>query len=199
MQTPSHFLLTALVINRTAGHYTPPLHVWALLIGSLLPDIPFTVLTIAGEIWFRWFAPLPVTDVSIMEYLHFDLFFRDPVWLIGHNLFHSLIINGLLVIIGYGAWHIRKMRWALMTFWLGVSMIAHTVIDIFTHTNDGPLFLFPLNWSYRFPSPISYWEAESFGLYFILFEYLLDAIIIAYFAHQWWARRRASRQKMHST
>lgn len=96
-----------------------PLHTWALLIGSVLPDIPFTVLTIAGEVWFRWFAPLPVTDVSVMEYLHFDLFFHDPFWIIGHNIFHSLIIDGLLAVTGYRLWRKRETQWTLALCWLG--------------------------------------------------------------------------------
>jgi hypothetical protein len=185
MQTPSHFLLTALAAKGMTTHITPPLHVPALLIGSVLPDIPFTILTIAGEIWFRWFATLPVNDVSIMEYLHFDLFFRDPLWIIGHNMFHSLIIDGLLTAIGYWIWRTHTTRWALATFWLGTSMSAHTIIDIFTHSSDGPLFLFPFSWTYRFPSPVSYWEASNFGIYFMAFEWLLDIAIIGYFIVMW--------------
>ena len=185
MQTPSHFLLTAFYANKKSDDNTLPLHTWALLIGSVLPDLPFTLLTIAGEIWFRWFAPLPVANVSVMEYLHFDLFFNDPLWIVGHNIFHSLLIDGLLALIGYWFWHRSSARWALALFWLGASMTAHTIIDIFTHSSDGPLFLFPLNWSYRFPSPVSYWEASNFGIYFVAFEWLLDAAIIAYFAVMW--------------
>jgi len=185
MQTPSHFLLTALYANRAANSHTLPLHTWALLIGSVLPDIPFTLLTIAGEGWFRWFAPLPVADVSVMEYLHFDLFFRDPLWIIGHNMFHSLIIDGVLAVTGYLLWRMREMQWALALCWLGISMTVHTIIDIFTHSSDGPLFLFPLNWTYRFPSPVSYWEASNFGLYFVAFEWLLDIAIIGYFTVMW--------------
>ena len=185
MQTPSHFLLTAFYANKKSDDNTLPLHTWALLIGSVLPDLPFTLLTIAGEIWFRWFAPLPVANMSVMEYLHFDLFFNDPLWIVGHNIFHSLLIDGLLALIGYWFWHRSSARWALALFWLGASMTAHTIIDIFTHSSDGPLFLFPLNWSYRFPSPVSYWEASNFGIYFVAFEWLLDAAIIAYFAVMW--------------
>lgn len=185
MQTPSHFLLTALYANRAANSHTLPLHTWALLIGSVLPDIPFTLLTIAGEVWFRWFAPLPVADVSIMEYLHFDLFFRDPLWIIGHNMFHSLIIDGLLAVTGYWLWRKREMQWALALCWLGISMTVHTIIDIFTHSSDGPLFLFPFSWTVRFPSPVSYWEASNFGLYFVAFEWLLDIAIIGYFTVMW--------------
>ena len=195
MQTPSHFLLTALYANRTTGQRTLPLHTWALLIGSVLPDIPFTLLTIAGEIWFRWFTPLPVANVSVMEYLHFDLFFRDPLWIVSHNLFHSLVIDGALAGVGYWIWRSRDKRWALALFWLGAGMLAHTLIDILTHSSDGPLFLFPLNWSYRFPSPVSYWEASNFGIYFAVFEWLLDVAIIGYFVIVW-RRKGANRREI---
>lgn len=194
MQTPSHFLLTALVANGSTSTNKLPIHLTALLIGSVLPDIPFTLLTIGGEIWFRWFAPLPVTGVSVMEYLHFDLFFRDPLWIISHNAFHSLIIDGLLAAIGYWVWRTRKTRWSLAFFWLGISMVAHTIIDIFTHSSDGPLFLLPLNWTYRFTSPVSYWEASNYGVYVVAFEWLLDAAIIAYFFFTW-RRARIKKQE----
>jgi hypothetical protein len=193
MQTQSHLLLTGLYANKKQNNPALPLHTWALLVGSVLPDIPFFLLTVVGEIWFRWFAPLPVANVSVMEYLHFELFFHDPLWIVGHNLFHSLLIDGLLALIGYWFWHRSRARWALALFWLGVSMTAHTIIDIFTHSSDGPLFLFPLNWTYRFPSPVSYWEASNFGIYFALFEWLLDAAIISYFIIEW--RKRSIRRE----
>lgn len=193
MQTPSHFLLTAFLINRGRKRSVIPVHMSAILVGSVLPDIPFTLLTLLGEIWFRWFAPLPVTDVSIMEYLHFDLFFTDSLWIISHNTFHSLIIDGSLAALGYWIWRVHKPQWALAAFWLGISMMAHTVIDIFTHNSDGPLFLFPLNWIYRFPSPVSYWEASHFGPYMVAFEWLLNIAIIGYFIVLW-RRRHVLRQ-----
>jgi hypothetical protein len=37
---------------------------------------------------------------------------------------------------------------------------------------------------------VSYWEAENYGQVFIVFEYLLDAVILVYFAALWWRRRR---------
>src|SRR5207302_1225003 len=103
-----------------------------------------------------WFGVAPAGK-SIMEYLHFTLFYTDPVWIIAHNFFHSLIINTILIVLGYYGFRRRK-RWGLFVFWLAISMEFHTFIDIFTHHTDGPLFLFPVNWSYRFASPISYWE-----------------------------------------
>ncbi len=192
MQTPSHFLITA-VVNRQLSQRGIPVHTRALLIGSVLPDISFIVLTIVGEIYYRWFGAAPAGK-SMMEYLHFTLFYIDPMWIISHNFFHSLVINTMLLVLGYYGLGGRK-RWGLFVFWLAVSLEFHTVIDIFTHHTDGPLFLFPLNWSYRFASPISYWEPGYYGPIFMRFEYLLDGLILGYFGWQWWQRRRQEAQK----
>lgn len=183
MQTPSHFLLTAVIGHKASDYSTVIVHHKALLIGSVLPDIPFFLLTAVYEVYFRWVATPPV-DGSIMEYLHFELFYTDPVWVIGHNFFHSLVINTALL--GLALWGSRRgWRWARPLLWLSVGMLFHTIIDIFTHHRDGPLLFFPLNWSYRFPSPISYWEPDYYGRQFTIFEYLLDAAIVVYFARYW--------------
>lgn len=189
MQTPSHLLLTALAATGIKRRWNVPIHMTALLIGSVLPDLPFTVLTLAGEVYFHWFASLPVSGMSVMEYLHFDRFFNDPLWIVSHNLFHSLLINSVLIVIGW--WVHRNQRvWGLTLFWLGISMSAHTVIDIFTHRSDGPLFLFPLSWTYRFSSPVSYWESAYFGQYFSILEWVINLSIVIYFVFVWQSRHK---------
>ena len=187
MQTPSHFLLTAVLAQKApTTRYAP--HLSALLIGSVLPDIPLLLLTLGYEIYYRWFAILP-TSGSIMEYLHFDLFFTDPVWIISHNFFHSLVVNGVLLGVGY--WGIRrKWQGSRPLFWLSLSTLFHTLIDIFTHHSDGPLLFFPLNWNYRFASPISYWEKAYYGRPFTIFEYTLDILLLAYIVWIWRKKKR---------
>lgn len=192
MQIPSHFLMTAFINDKLKLRFLP-VHTGAFLFGSVLPDLPFTLLTVGGEIYYRWFAPLPVETGSIMEYLHFTLFFTDPVWIVSHNFFHSLIINSLLLGLGYGAMR-QQYKWGVYLFWLAVGTQLHTIIDIFTHSSDGPLLFFPLNWTYRFASPISYWETDNYGRWFILFEYLLDGVIIGYFLTRWFERKRSEQK-----
>lgn len=189
MQTQSHLLITAFASDKYKKSSPIPLHMQMLLIGSVLPDLPFWLLTILGEFYFLYIAPLPgigsqATAMQIMVYLHFNRFFTDPLWIISHNFFHSLIINTLLIGLGWWVWHNGKY-WGLPLFWLGVSTQLHTAIDIFTHSSDGPLFLFPINWTYRFQSPVSYWESDAYGYLFIMFEYLLDAFILGYFGLRW--------------
>ena len=181
MQTPSHFLITAVLAHKTPRRRK--IYTIALLIGSILPDLPLLLLTVAYEIYYRWFAT-PPTDGSIMEYLHFDLFFNDPVWIVSHNFFHSLIIN--LLLLGAGFVGIKRgWRWGRPLFWFCIGTIFHTLIDIFTHHSDGPLLFFPLNWTFRFASPISYWEGAYYGRAFTIFEYTLDILLIAYFVWVW--------------
>lgn len=183
MQTPSHLIINA-AIGRNLNQLKMPFSLKAFLVGSILPDIPFALLTLGGEVFYRWFKPLPVANMSVMEYLHFDLFFTSWWWIIPHNFFHSIIINGILMMTGWWLWK-RQRRWGTVIFWLALSAQIHTVIDIFTHTSDGPLFLFPFNLTYRFQSPVSYWESDNFGRLFIFFEYGLDLILLIYLWRTW--------------
>lgn len=67
----------------------------------------------------------------------------------------------------------------------------HTMLDIPTHHNDGPLILFPLEWSVRFYSPVSYWDPRYFGREFALFELLLNLTLLGYlFGPGLWRRLR---------
>lgn len=102
MQTQSHALIAA-ALAIPLRHRHIDVHAPAVVFGAILPDIPFFLLTVAGEVYYRWIVPLPVpADVttSVMEYLHFTLFFHDPLWIISHNLFHSLLIDTLLLCLG---------------------------------------------------------------------------------------------------
>jgi hypothetical protein len=137
---------------------------------------------------------LPVAG-GIMEYLHFTLFFTDPFWIISHNFFHSLVIDSLIMIVGYVEFRARR-GWGAALFWLAVSLQFHTIIDIFTHHIDGPLFLFPLSWHYRFPSTISYWEVGYYGQVFAWFEWSLNALIVIYFGINWLRARPRSRASL---
>jgi len=122
---------------------------------------------------------------------HFNhLYFQHPVWQIGHNLFHTPLLLGLMVWWGYRS---GGHRGAL--FWFALACGLHSLLDIFTHRTDGPLLLFPFNWDYRFPAPVSYWDAEHEGKKFALFERLLDLVTVVYLAVAWWLRRRSFQAK----
>ncbi|NOK63530.1 MAG: hypothetical protein GFH27_549371n29 [Chloroflexi bacterium AL-W] len=195
MQTVTHFLLTAFVSQqaRQRGWLPRRVHLPALLIGSVLPDLPFTLLTLGFGLYYWWIGTTPIGE-SPMIYMHFALFFEDPLWIISHNILHSLVITTLLL--GLGWWGIRRnRRWGLSVCWLAVGTQLHTIIDIGTHHSDGPLLFFPINWSYRFPAPISYWETAYYGAVVIVIEHVVNVLIMSYFLTRWWQRRRTSRSK----
>lgn len=191
MQTYSHFLMTAVGQKRLKQRGVSVAS-GAVLLGSVLPDIPFAVLTGLFWVYYSWFAPLPVAHQTVMEYLHFDLYFNDPLWIAGHNLFHAPLI--LLALAAGGRWGMRRQwRWGTLLFWFAVGAGFHSAIDIFTHHNDGPLLLFPFNWQWRFNSPVSYWHPEHYGNIFLPLEHLLDVALLAALAIPWVQRRRQSR------
>ena len=76
-------------------------------------------------------------------------------------------------------------------FWLAAGCLVHTALDIPTHVTDGPLLLFPFEWSLRFRSPLSYWDSAYFGREFTMFELLLNVALLAYlFGPGLWGRLR---------
>ncbi len=186
MQTQSHLLVTGFVGQQLQQRGIPVRHK-AWLIGSVIPDIPLALLTMIGTLYYRWFNPtVPAGEVH--ERLHFQLFFTNAWWIASHNFFHSLIIGALLLGLGWWAWRNQK-SWGMTLVWFALGTLIHTVIDIFTHHSDGPVFLFPLTWSYRFQSPISYWEQEYYGRQFGMFELALNGLLVLYFAIYWLRNR----------
>jgi len=190
MQTYSHLLVTAVLDRQLVRHQLQAPRL-ALFTGAILPDIPFFLLTLLGEIYFRWFTTTP-TGESPMVYMHFTLFFIEPLWIIGHNFFHAPFILGVLGLAGFAAARWGQW-WGRGLGWFAVGAGLHTLIDIFTHTSDGPLLFFPFNWRYRFRSPVSYWERANFGLIFMLVEHLVDLGILVYLIWQWHQQRQRSR------
>lgn len=190
MQTYSHLLVTA-VVDRQLARRQVPVHTIALLTGSVLPDIPFFLLTLLGEVYFRWFTTIP-TGESLMVYMHFTLFFTDPLWIISHNFFHAPFILSVLGLVGFAGTRWGR-RWGRVVLWFAAGAGLHTGIDILTHTSDGPLLLFPFHGSYRFRSPVSYWERTNFGLTFTVVEHLVDLGILIYLFWQWRRQRQIGR------
>ena len=187
MQTYSHFLITAVGQEGLKRHGLA-VSTTAVLIGSVLPDLPFAILTAVFMAYYTRFAPLPVTDQNVMEYLHLDLYFNDPFWIASHNFFHAPLILLAIGGLGWGATR-RHRHWGRVLFWFAIGAGLHSFVDIFTHHSDGPLLLFPFNWQRRFPSRISYWHPDHYGLIFAPLEHLLDVALLVYLAVIWVRRR----------
>lgn len=178
MNTPSHLLMTA-AIDKALPRV--PIVRSAFLLGSVAPDVPLWILSIAGIVYYRFILGWDSADVAHL--LFDDLYFHHPLWLSGHNFLHSpvLLLFGLSVV-----WRSRRnigsrSRW---WFWFLVACLLHSTVDILTHTDDGPLLLFPLDRTIRFHSPVSYWDSNHYGRQFKLLELVLDGVLLIYLLKQ---------------
>lgn len=166
MRTVSHALITV-ALGKKIKLRRPNL--WSFLVGSVLPDLPLLVLSS--------FTMLTSSSWKVgMQEMHKN-YFANPVWIILHNFLHSFVILGVIGLISLFP---QNNYWKQQIWWFTAGALLHTFIDIFTHSGDGPLFLFPLSWTIRFNSPISYWDPAHFGKPFTLFEYGLDGLILVY-------------------
>lgn len=170
MQTYSHFLLTA-VFKRALKLQSAKDGV-ALLAGSAAPDVPLVLLSL-GYVVDRRYIRRHLPDKTRCSPTYNQLYFNNPWWIAAHNSLHAPLPLFVLALLGL----LLRQRW-LLWFVLGAGL--HTAVDIFTHADDGPVLLFPLDWKRRFKSPISYWDPRYGGRTFRLVEHLLDAALVLF-------------------
>lgn len=193
MQTYSHFLMTA-TLGRPLRRWGFAVHRPAFLIGAVLPDVPFLLLTLGYWAYYLWIDPSVSgqTALSVMEYMHSVLFYQDPIWIVGHNTLHAPLV---LFAIGLSGFFLRRRRrWGNVLLWFSVGAGFHTLVDIFTHHSDGLLLFFPISWTYRFASPISYWEPGYYAGIVSSLEHVLDVGLLFYWGWSWWQGRRRPNQ-----
>lgn len=164
-----------------------------MLLGSIAPDIPLYFLSLGGLAWFHWWLGWDLGDT--MRHMYSNLFYNDTGWISLHNVLHSPLVCILSLL-----W--LRLRLSTSQFrtswyvWFFSSCFLHTLVDIPVHHDDGPLIFWPLNWTYRFASPLSYWDPQHYGREVMAFEgvlatLLLSNVLIARF-------RNRTRQKDHA-
>ena len=80
----------------------------------------------------------------------------------------------------------RGKAWGESFVWFAIGCGFHTLLDIFTHVNDGPVLLYPFNWRYRYRAPVSYWDPRHGGRTFAMFELALDIGLVIYLINAWY-------------
>ena len=177
MNTPTHLVVNWSLARASGQEY--PLS--AVLIGSVAPDIPLYCLSLGGAAYYGWWKGMPAGEAAR---LMFDrLFFHNPWWISLHNVLHSpLMIVALLGAIYAFAGKEQFLgvgTWPGWLSWFLVSCLCHTLLDIPVHHNDGPLLLWPLNWQWRFNSPVSYWHPAYYGVQCMIVEAILLVTLTA--------------------
>ncbi len=146
----------------------PKKSIW---LGAVAPDIPLYFLGLGG--YFYYTRIQGWTRQATFQHMFGTLYFEHPFWIASHNFLHApLIVLGGMVL---G----KRMR-SKVLYYFFMACALHSVVDILTHHDDGPVLAFPLNWTYRFSSPISYWDPAHYGRYFSVFEMLLNLFFMAY-------------------
>lgn len=174
MRSYSHFLITAALRKAC-----PSISIIrsATYLGSVAPDIPLLALSVGGYIYFHHVLNWETEET--FRHLFDDLFFNDPLWIISHNFLQVpfiLIIGIVTLWKTNGNQKVYESWW----FWFSSACLLHAAIDILTHNDDGPLLLFSLNWTYRFASPVSYWDRNHYASEFMMYENVLDIALIVY-------------------
>jgi membrane-bound metal-dependent hydrolase YbcI (DUF457 family) len=193
MNTYTHLLMTA-AARVGLEQRRIRVNVRAALLGSVIPDVPLLLLTTIYIIYYRYIDPIPA-DEHIFSGRYDQLYFEDPLWIITHNMFHAPLMVGLLVGLGYYAMRTGR-AWGGPLFWFALACGLHSLVDIFTHHNDGPLLLFPFNWEYRFITPISYWDDDHYGNIVGPLEHLMDLGIIIFLVVTWLRQRARNKPAM---
>lgn len=185
LNTPSHWLMTVAIGRfwKSAGNSSR----FALGLGSIAPDVPLYLMSFGGIAFFKYVKGWE--GKRTFRHLFDELYFNDPLWIGFHNFLHSPTNLFLLAVVTF---ILRKRfpqvsRW---TFYFLTACLFHSVADIVTHHDDGPVLFFPFDWKYRFSSPVSYWDPNHFGRPFMVFETLLNLVLIVLLLRSWWAGKR---------
>jgi membrane-bound metal-dependent hydrolase YbcI (DUF457 family) len=173
---PTHWVINAALekkFGKTAGIARS-----AFLWGSVTPDIPLILLSLGFIFYNRYIDPQPVSGMMNSTYDH--LYFNNPWWVASYNLLHSptalLIYAALLWRFIAQPSRARGHRW----LWFVLGCLVHSVIDILTHHNDGPLLFWPFDWQARFIGPISYWDRSHYAGQFFFVELGINIWLFGY-------------------
>jgi hypothetical protein len=165
MNTPAHVALNALALGR--GRFQ---HHWlAITAGALLPDLPMV-----------GFYLLERVGRGTPERVIWGQLYFDPAWQSLFDAFNSL---PLVALAAFFAW--RTGQTAALAFLL--SMALHCLTDLPLHREDAHAHFWPLT-SWRFLSPVSYWDPRHGGLLFLGAELALlvaAAFVLGRRSHAW--------------
>lgn len=192
MNTHTHVLLAAAVFGRR-GMAARNL---AAVSGSLFPDLPLYGLFVGSKL-------MGIEERRVWR----ELYWSEP-WPTILGATHSFVLLGILLL--FGLWlrrrpvsgpepHAAGTRGAsggardFLAFFAGAALL-HAATDFPLHREDAHQQFWPLS-SFRFRSPVSYWDAAHYGNVWMTVETLLGvalAVILWRRFPQWWVRALAA-------
>ncbi|PSN10801.1 hypothetical protein C7271_25465 [filamentous cyanobacterium CCP5] len=162
MNTPSHIIINLAILRRPLKEAT-----WPVIWGAIAPDF-------AMFVFFAWARG--VQRLGHREIWH-ELY-HEPFW---QNIF--AVGNSIpLGLVGLGLSYRFKQVWGMGFF---ASMLLHHLEDLPLHNEDAHRHFWPLS-DGRIFSPISYWDARSYGW---LGSGLELVLVLAASGYLWWQVR----------
>lgn len=149
--------------------------VWKFACAGIAPDLPYVLLLGYYSLRFR--------ANGFADLMAWELVWRSPI----ASGLHSFVPWSIAVaaVLCFAPAQRRRALAPLLAGWL-----SHIVADMLTHRSDGYPIFYPLS-TYRFATPISYWEPAYHGRAFMLID---TTCIIVLLAHHLAVRRtRAAR------
>lgn len=158
----------------------------AFVLGGVAPDVALWLLNLGAIVYYPLVDGLSVSEAHqpAMD----DLYFNSFWWIAGHNLLHAPIIL-LALIVGAS---VMKPPWKSLVRFSAAGGLLHSLLDILVHHDDGPLVFFPVSWSIRVSSPVSYWDPDHYG-WFVRPIDLAITVAGAIWLIRWWRSRRSER------
>ena len=124
----------------------------AVTAGAILPDAPMFV-------FYGW---QKLVEGTVESDIWGHLYFEDH-WQLFFDIFNSIPLMLLLMLIC----RVFDLQWGLL---LAGSALLHLCCDLPVHHDDAHRHFLPLT-HWRFASPVSYWDPDHHGMWFMLFEF----------------------------
>lgn len=160
MNTPSHLILNLALLRRPVA----PAMTWPILIGALIPDA-------ALFIFYGWARAQGLPEQTIWGEAYYSDFWQ-AMFAVGN----SMPLGLLGVALGYAFRRVWAGPWI---GFVGASMVLHHLADLPLHHDDAHQHFWPLS-SFRFISPVSYYDSDHFGLLGATVELVLVLAATAY-------------------
>jgi membrane-bound metal-dependent hydrolase YbcI (DUF457 family) len=172
---PTHLVVNAAIEKKYGARFK--LARSGFLWGSVSPDFALFFLSIGYFVYYRYFTTQPIDGV--MNSAFNNLYFNNPLWIAGHNFLHSptaLIIYAILLWRFVNKPNTRGHWWLSFVF----GCMVHSVVDILTHYDDGPVLFWPFEWHIRFYSPVSYWDKAHYASQFFWVELGINVVLLGF-------------------
>lgn len=156
MQTQTHALIGASLFGRR-----DPGLLSAAAIGGALPDLPMFVI-----------VAVLLGQGQSGQHIFGEAYFQ-PWWQHINGTAHSLILWPIGMTLAFAMRRQRPdARAPRLAFAFAGGGLAHAVIDLLCHREDAHMHFWPLS-TWKFVSPVSYYEADHFGVPVMIFEALI--------------------------